>query len=217
MNWDYFFNLEKNKDYYKKLINFLDEEYINYCVNPLKENIFKAFELTTFENTKVVIIGQDPYPNIKYATGLAFSVNKDCDIPKSLLNIFKELKNDLNINIPNHGDLTKWAIQGVLLLNRVLTVRRNEANSHKNKGWEEFTLNIVKYLNDYKNNLVFLLWGNNAINLEKYIDNKKHFIIKSAHPSPLSYYRGFENSKPFSRCNNYLKSKNLNQIDFDLN
>jgi len=204
------FLLNENKKEYKiKLNNFLDNnEYI-----PSKEDIYRAFLLTPFENTKVVILGQDPYPNKEDACGLAFSAS---GIPASLRNIFKELNNDLNIDIPKTGDLTSWAKQGVLLLNTVLTTKPNESLSHKNIGWEIFSSNYIKLLNDKKDHLVFILWGNNAIKYEYLIDKSKHLIISSSHPSPLSARVSFFNSKPFSKTNNYLVKHGIKEIDWQL-
>ncbi len=214
-DWHKILNDEFKKPYYLNLKNFLQKEYDNKIIYPPKEDIFKALELTSYKDTKVIILGQDPYHEKNQAQGLAFSVNENVKIPPSLKNIYKELKNDLNCYIPNNGNLTKWAKQGVLLLNDILTVEEHKALSHKNKGWEIFTLEIIKKLNEKEKPLVFILWGNNAIKKEKYINNK-HLIIKSAHPSPLSVNKGFFNSKPFSKTNDFLIKNNLKPIDWQI-
>lgn len=184
-------------------------------VYPSYENIFRALNLTQFKDVKVVIIGQDPYHGENEANGLAFSINKEVKITPSLRNIFKELKNDLNIDRTNK-DLSSWAKQGVLLLNSILTVEKDTPLSHSNIGWQEITNYIIKYISSNKNNVVFILWGNFAKQYKEIIDNSKHLIIESAHPSPFSANRGFFNSKPFSRTNNYLKKNNQSVIDWSL-
>ena len=184
-------------------------------VYPSYENIFRALNLTQFKDVKVVIIGQDPYHGENEANGLAFSINKEVKITPSLRNIFKELKNDLNIDRTN-TDLSSWAKQGVLLLNSVLTVEKDTPLSHSNIGWQEITNYIIKYISSNKNNVVFILWGNFAKQYKEIIDSSKHLIIESAHPSPFSANRGFFNSKPFSRTNNYLKKNNQSVIDWSL-
>lgn len=214
-DWHKILNDEFKKPYYLNLKSFLQKEYDNKIIYPPKEDIFKALELTSYKDTKVIILGQDPYHEKNQAQGLAFSVNENVKIPPSLKNIYKELKNDLNCYIPNNGNLTKWAKQGILLLNDILTVEEHKALSHKNKGWEIFTLEIIKKLNEKEKPLVFILWGNNAIKKEKYINNK-HLIIKSAHPSPLSVNKGFFNSKPFSKTNDFLIKNNLKPIDWQI-
>lgn len=183
---------------------------------PPSNHIFKALQLTPFNQIKVVIIGQDPYHNKGQANGLAFSVHKDVKIPPSLRNIYKELSSDLGIPIPKHGDLTKWTTQGVLLLNSILTVKPNKPASHRNIGWEEYTDDIIKKINDEKENIVFILWGNYAQEKGKYINKEKHLIIKSPHPSPFSARNGFFGSKPFSRCNTYLKENGIEEIDWEI-
>lgn len=214
-DWEKILNEEYKKDYFKKIISFINNEYKTKTIYPPYKEIFNAFKLTSFKNTKVIILGQDPYQKPNQAMGLAFSVNKDIKIPPSLLNIYKELKEDLNI-INNTGDLTSWAKEGVLLLNTTLTVIKGKGNSHANIGWNIFTDNVIKLLNDKKEHLVFILWGNNAISKEKLIDPNKHLILKSSHPSPLSAYKGFFGSKPFSKTNNYLKKHNINKINWKL-
>ena len=184
-------------------------------VYPSYENIFRALNLTQFKDVKVVIIGQDPYHGENEANGLAFSINKEVKITPSLRNIFKELKNDLNIDRTN-TDLSSWAKQGVLLLNSVLTVEKDTPLSHSNIGWQEITNYIIKYISSNKNNVVFILWGNFAKQYKEIIDSSKRLIIESAHPSPFSANRGFFNSKPFSRTNNYLKKNNQSVIDWSL-
>ena len=169
-----------------------------------------------YEDVKVVILGQDPYHELHQANGLAFSVYPGVKIPPSLVNIYKELKDDVNTFIPNHGDLTKWAKQGVLLLNNVLTVEEGKANSHAGIGWEIFTLNIVKALNRREKPMVFILWGNNARSKKQYIDTSRHLVLESAHPSPLSAHRGFFGSKPFSKANDFLIKNNMTPIDWQI-
>jgi len=208
--------LEKQKEYYLKLKERVDEEYQNFTIYPPKNEIFNSLNATSFDNVKVVILGQDPYHEPNQANGLAFSVKKGVRIPPSLVNIYKEAHTDVGINIPNHGDLSSWAKQGVLLLNNVLTVRAHKANSHKGFGWEQFTLNVVKYLNQREKPLVFILWGKNAQEKEQFIDTSKHLIIKSVHPSPLSANGGFFGSKPFSKANEFLKRHDIKAIDWQI-
>ncbi len=215
-DWDEILGDEFDKPYYKNLRKFLDEEYKTKTIYPLPQNIYAALRLTTYKDTKVVILGQDPYHEENQAHGLSFSVNKGIDIPPSLLNIYKELNNDLNCYIPNNGYLIKWAKQGVLLLNAVLTVEAHKANSHKGKGWEELTDTIIKKLNEKDEPIVFILWGRNARDKAKYITNKKHLIIESAHPSPLSAYNGFFGSRPFSRTNDFLTKNKMLPIDWQI-
>jgi len=205
---------EFSKDYFVNLENFLKTEYENYTIYPKEENIFNALNLVKFEDVKVVIIGQDPYHEPNQAHGLSFSVEKDVNIPPSLQNIYKELQTDLGCYIPNNGNLTKWAHQGVLLLNTVLTVRRGLANSHKDKGWEEFTKCVIQLLNAREKPVVFILWGRQARDKKRIITNPNNYIIESAHPSPLSAYNGFFGSKPFSKTNNYLKAHNKKEINW---
>ena len=197
-----------------ELKNFIDNEYQNHQCFPPKDLILYA--LTNLNNTKVIIIGQDPYHNHNQAHGLAFST-LDTKIPPSLKNIFKELNTDLNIQTPSHGNLTHWHTQGVLLLNTILTVRKNEPLSHKNKGWEQYTNNIISELNNTKKNLVFILWGANAHKTEKLIDTNKHLILKSGHPSPLSANQGkWFNNKNFSKTNQYLIENMITPIDWSI-
>ena len=207
---------EFQKDYYRRLHDFVENEYEHKTIFPPKQNIFRALNLCDYEDVKVVILGQDPYHELHQANGLAFSVYPGVRIPPSFVNIYKELHNDLGMKIPNHGDLTKWAKQGVLLLNNVLTVEQGRANSHAGKGWEIFTLNIVKALNEREKPLVFILWGNNARAKKQYIDTSRHLVLESAHPSPLSASRGFFGSRPFSKANQFLKEHGIAPIDWQI-
>lgn len=202
--------------YYKDLRAFLIHEYGFCAVYPDKYDIFNALNYTAYKDVKVVILGQDPYHGPRQAHGLSFSVKPGVPAPPSLVNIYKELKDDLGCSIPNNGYLKKWADQGVLLLNTSLTVRAGEANSHRNKGWEIFTDDVIYILNKRQRPIVFILWGSNAISKEKLITNKAHYIIKSPHPSPLSAYRGFFGSKPFSKTNNFLQSIGEKTIDWQI-
>ena len=210
-NWDIILKDEYEKEYFKNLLNYINEEYNNKTVYPLKENIFKALKYTDYNDIKVVILGQDPYHGEGEAQGLSFSIPNDIRITPSLRNIFKELKNDLNIERTN-TDLTDWAKQGILLLNAILTVCKDTPLSHKDKGWEIFTDEIIKKINEREEPVVFILWGNYARSKKKLITNKNHYIIESAHPSPLSASRGFFDSKPFSKTNNILNSINKESI-----
>lgn len=215
-NWHDIIKNEFKKDYFLELNDFLISEYQTQKIYPEYQDIFNALTFTSYDNVKVVILGQDPYHGQGQAHGLSFSVNPGIPIPPSLKNIYKELHNDLNCYIPNNGYLKKWTKQGVLLLNTVLTVRENMANSHKNKGWEQFTDKIIKLLNQRQDPVVFILWGNNAQSKIKLINKTRHFIIKSAHPSPLSANRGFFCSKPFSKTNEYLLSIGKTPIDWQI-
>ena len=183
-------------------------------IYPSSKDIFRAFELTPFENVKIIILGQDPYHGSNQANGLAFSVNSEVRFPPSLLNIFKEYSTDLNLPIPTDGNLSAWAERGVLLLNSILTVESGSPGSHKDFGWEEFTNQIIKALSDKKSNLVFILWGSYAQSKKILIDSSKHFIIATPHPSPLSAHRGFFGSKPFSKTNDYLRKNKNEEIDW---
>ena len=194
----------------------LQEEKAGKVIYPPNQDIFQALNLTPLDKVKVVILGQDPYHGKNQAHGLCFSVREGVKIPPSLVNIFKELKQDLGINPPNHGCLDAWAKQGVLLLNNVLTVEDGKAGSHHLKGWEEFTDKIIELLNKKRENLVFILWGNPAQKKAERVDSTRHFIIKSPHPSTLSSYRGFFGSKPFSQTNDYLISKGIPPVDWNL-
>ena len=203
----------KNTDYFKNLLKKIEEEYATEKCFPPKEQIFRALDLTPFENVKVVIIGQDPYHNDDQANGLCFSVSEKVKTPPSLKNIFKELETDLGVE-RSKKELDDWAEQGVLLLNATLTVKAHSPNSHKDLGWEKFTNFIIKEISDQKENVVFVLWGAFAQKKAEFINSSKHFIVKSAHPSPFSVYRGFYGSKPFSKINDYLKSKNRETISW---
>jgi len=196
---------------------FLSQEYgKGKTIYPDVQNIFSCFHQTSFENVKVVILGQDPYHGPDQAHGLSFSVQKDTKIPPSLKNIFKEIKRDLLLPIPCHGDLMSWANQGVLLLNSVLTVEKSRAGSHQKKGWETFTDTAISALSAERENIAFLLWGNYAINKAQLIDETKHLVLKSPHPSPLSAHRGFIGNAHFSSANNYLKKTNQSAINWSI-
>lgn len=215
MTWDKFIKNESNKPYYQDLEAFLDQEELNHDILPPREVRLSCFYLTPYDDVRVVIIGQDPYHNYNQAHGLAFSVLND-KYPPSLKNIYKELVSDMGVDYPKTGNLTSWAKQGVLLINTVLSVRVHEPLSHKKKGWEIFTLEVVKEINKKDEMVIFILWGNHAISFSKYIDITKHKIIQSVHPSPLSARRGFFGSKPFSKTNELLISNGFNPIDWDL-
>jgi uracil-DNA glycosylase len=205
------------KDYMQKLKSFLQKEYsIGKKIFPKGSLYFNALNSTDFDKVKVVILGQDPYHGPNQAHGLCFSVPRGVDLPPSLQNIYKELQNDLGILPAKHGCLQKWADQGVLLLNSVLTVEMGKAASHQGKGWEQFTDKIVQVLNEKKQNLVFVLWGSYAQKKAAFVDRKKHFVIECVHPSPLSAYRGFLGSKPFSKINHWLTQHGQSEIDWQL-
>ena len=205
---------EFEEEYFKNLISFVKEEYSMHTVYPPGKEIFTAFDACVFDNTRVVIIGQDPYHGPGQANGLCFSVKEGMRIPPSLVNIFKEIRNDLGKPIPVSGDLKRWAEQGVLLLNATLTVRASEAGSHQKKGWEQFTDAVIRELSAQKENLVFLLWGAYAQKKGEMIDRSKHLVLMSAHPSPFSADRGFFGNKHFSQTNAFLKSKGFTEIDW---
>ena len=213
MTWEDIIDLEKQKDYYKKLKEEIDKRYETTTVFPEKQNIFKAFSLTKLDNLKVVILGQDPYHGFGQAQGLAFSTPANIKNPPSMQNILKEIQSDLGKkSICEDGDLTPWAKQGVLLLNTILTVEESKPKSHHNLGWEVFTDNIIKYISDNCEDTIFILWGSPAISKTKLIDRKKHHILTAPHPSPLSSYRGFFGCKHFSQTNDILKSLNKEAI-----
>lgn len=213
MTWEDIIDLEKQKDYYKKLKEEIDKRYETTTVFPEKQNIFKAFSLTKLDNLKVVILGQDPYHGFGQAQGLAFSTPANIKNPPSMQNILKEIQSDLGKkSICEDGDLTPWAKQGVLLLNTILTVEESKPKSHHNLGWELFTDNVIKYISDNCEDTIFILWGSPAISKTKLIDIKKHHILTAPHPSPLSSYRGFFGCKHFSQTNNILKSLNKEAI-----
>jgi len=204
-SWKKVLQREFDEEYFEDLIAFVKEEYKKGTVYPSAKFIFNAFELTPFNKVKVVILGQDPYHGVNQANGLAFSVNDNIPIPPSLVNIYKEIENDLGEKTKNkNGNLEDWARQGVLMLNATLTVRAHQAASHQNKGWEKFTDAVVKILSEQREGLVFILWGSYAQKKGNVIDGSKHMVIKSVHPSPLSAYGGFFGSKPFSQANAYL-------------
>jgi len=215
-NWSALFKEESEKDYYIKLNQFIDSEYESKIVYPSREDLFRAFHVTSYEDVKVVIIGQDPYHGKGQAHGMSFSVQKGVTIPPSLRNMYKELHADLGLAAPNHGYLMEWANEGVLLLNTVLTVRESEPNSHKGKGWEQFTDVVIKKLDERSRPVIFLLWGKHAEQKEKLITNSRHFVIKSPHPSPFSANRGFFGSRPFSKVNAVLKEMGEKEIDWQL-
>lgn len=206
---------EYSKEYYKNLSKKINTLRKTKTIYPKEEDVFNAFKYTKLKDLKVIILGQDPYHGENQAHGLAFST-LDNKTPKSLINIKKELKDDLNVNITNNNNLTNWAKQGVLLLNTVLTVEKGKPNSHKNIGWEIFTLNVLLEISKLNRPLVFILWGNHAISYEKYITNKNHLVIKSSHPSPFSARISFFGSKPFSKTNNFLIKNKIKPIDFTL-
>ncbi|AGN38338.1 uracil-DNA glycosylase [Bacillus sp. GM2] len=207
---------EFNKPYYQELREMLKREYAEHTVYPEPNDIYNALHYTSYENVKVVILGQDPYHGPGQAHGLSFSVQPGVNPPPSLKNIFIELQNDIGADIPNHGSLVSWAKQGVLLLNTVLTVRRGQANSHKGKGWEQLTDSIIDVLNKRDKPVVFILWGRHAQMKKERIDTSKHFIIQSPHPSPFSARNGFFGSRPFSRANQYLEQIGDEPIDWSL-
>lgn len=212
-SWLKFLEKEFDKTYMKKLVLFLDAQYEEKkTVYPDLQNYFKALDLVDIQDLKVVILGQDPYHGENQAHGLCFSVQKGVRFPPSLQNIFKELKTDLNIEIPENGNLTRWAEQGVLLLNSVLSVEKEKAASHQNQGWEEFTDKIISVINENCDHVVFILWGAYAQKKAAFVDRNKHLVLESAHPSPLSSYRGFFGSKPFSKANAWLRQKGKKEI-----
>ena len=211
--WDIVLKDEFNKEYFKKLGIFVKNEYKTKICYPQYKDIFNALRYTDYDEVKVVILGQDPYHGVNEAHGLSFSVRDDVKRPPSLNNIFKELESDLGI-VKTNNDLTNWAKQGVLLLNSIMSVVKDTPLSHKEIGWEIFTDNIIKLLNEREEPMVFILWGGYARSKKKLITNKNHYIVESVHPSPLSAYNGFFGSKPFSKTNNFLKSKNITPIDW---
>lgn len=215
-NWTSYLDNELSKEYIASLETFIEYEYNTKKVFPIKENIFSALNNCPFKETKVVIIGQDPYHGFNQANGLAFSVNDGVKIPPSLKNIYKELNNDLSIPISESGNLSRWTKQGVLLLNSVLTVNEGLPGSHQNRGWESLTDKIISILSDQNSNIVFLLWGKFAQSKSILIDPKKHLILQSTHPSPFSAYRGFLGCKHFSKTNDYLIKNNIKAIDWEV-
>ena len=214
--WNELLKAEFEKDYYKELRKFLKEEYSSKIIYPEMNDIFNALKLTSYNDVKVVILGQDPYHGPNQAHGLSFSVKPGVDIPPSLLNVYKELNSDLGCFIPNNGYLVRWAEQGILLLNTVLTVRAGQANSHRKKGWEIFTDKVIELLNDRNDPIVFLLWGKNAQEKASIITNKHHYILEAPHPSPFSARKGFFGCKHFSNTNNILENLGKKTIDWQI-
>jgi len=215
-DWFYYLKSVMTSPQFHSLKSFIIQEREKYTIFPPKEDIFRAFIETPFDNVKVVILGQDPYHGRGQAHGLAFSVKKGVPIPPSLQNIFIELQNDLGIEPPHHGDLTQWANRGVLLLNTVLTVREGQAHSHRGKGWELFTDEVIRTISREKNGVVFILWGRPAGEKRNLIDGSKHLILQAPHPSPLSAFRGFFGSAPFSKTNRYLESVGKTPINWKI-
>lgn len=216
-DWDEVLSDLFQSENYKKIREFLKEEYSTYTIYPSMYDIFNAFKMTPYKSIKAVILGQDPYHEPNQAHGLCFSVKDGCVPPPSLINIFKEMKSDLGLEPPKNGDLTKWAERGVLLLNTTLTVRRGAANSHSKCGWTAFTDEVIKKISAREKPVVFILWGGNARAKKPLIDTEHHFIVESAHPSPLSCYNGFFGSKPFSKTNGFLERVGEEPIDWNLN
>ena len=214
--WQALLQGEFEKPYWRTLAERVDAAYAAATVYPPREALFAAFRLTPPEAVRVVILGQDPYHNVGQAHGLCFSVKPDVEIPPSLVNIYKELHDDLGCYIPNNGYLVKWAKQGVLMLNTVLTVRAHQANSHRGIGWEEFTNAAIRVLNEQDRPIVFILWGGSAQRKKEMLNNPKHLILEAPHPSPLSAYRGFFGSKPFSQTNAFLEKNGLTPIDWQI-
>lgn len=215
-DWQEVVGEEFDKPYYRKLREFLKEQYANETVYPVKENIWTAFEHTPYKDVKVVILGQDPYHGPNQAHGLSFSVLPGVPLPPSLRNMIKELKEDVGCDLPKDGTLTKWADQGVMMLNTVLTVRKGEANSHRNQGWETFTDAVIQKLSDREKPVIFVLWGKPAQQKKRLIDLERHSVIEAPHPSPLSASRGFFGSKPYSKVNSLLQTRGEQPIDFCL-
>lgn len=213
-SWKEQLNSEFEKDYFNNLISFVQSEYTSKLIYPEEKDIFNAFDLCTFKDVKVVILGQDPYHGPNQAHGLSFSVKDGIKSPPSLRNIFKEINQDLETPIPESGDLTRWAKQGILLLNATLTVEATKAGSHQKKGWEKFTDAVIKLLSDKNENIAFILWGAYAQKKGAIIDESKHLVLKSVHPSPLSAYNGFFGNNHFSKVNEYLQSHHKAVIDW---
>ncbi|MDD5157482.1 uracil-DNA glycosylase [Sulfurimonas sp.] len=216
-DWQLILKDELDKEYFVELLSFIESEYKTKKIFPKQEDVFRAFNITAVDKVKVVVLGQDPYHGENQANGLAFSVYKGCVIPPSLRNIFKELEDDVGCAVPSYGDLTKWAEDGVLLINSVLSVVESKPNSHQNIGWEKFTDCVVRTMSIMFENIVFILWGNSSQKKASFIDENKHLVLRAPHPSPLSCYRGFFGSKPFSKTNLYLKAHNKKEIDWCIN
>lgn len=215
-NWDIVLEEEYQQPYLKNIVDFVNKIYKEKIIYPPKDRILSAFNITDYKDVKVVILGQDPYHGVGEANGLAFSVNDGIKIPPSLQNIYKELNADLGIPIPNTGNLESWAKEGVLLINSVLTVEKDKPASHKNIGWEKFTDNVIKKLNEKEEPVVFILWGNFAKSKKSLITNPKHYVIESSHPSPFSVHYGFFGSRPFSKTNEFLRKNNIKEIDWTI-
>ncbi|UGB30849.1 uracil-DNA glycosylase [Metabacillus sp. B2-18] len=215
-SWDSVLGEQFQFDYFKELLEFLREEYEQQTIFPERESIFRALNETPYDKVKAVILGQDPYHGEGQAQGLSFSVQPGVKLPPSLRNIYMELQDDINCSLPENGSLVKWAKEGVLLLNTVLTVRKGEPASHAKKGWEMFTDEIIKKLDQRNQPIVFILWGKHAQQKKQLINSSKHFVIESAHPSPFSARKGFFGSKPFSKTNDYLRSQHIEEIDWSL-
>jgi len=215
-SWREFISIEREKDYFKKLIEFVHKDSLEHTIYPPREDIFNAFKYCPLEKTRLVILGMDPYINPGQAHGLAFSVPEGIDKPPSLQNIFKELQSNLGIVIPESGCLIPWAKQGILLINSIMTVRAGQSNSHKDSGWMTFSDNVISFLNERGSPCVFLLWGSHAKSKAPLITHQRHCVLMSAHPSPLSAYKGFFGSQPFSKANRFLDESNLPPIDWSL-
>lgn len=215
-DWDIFLEKEYKKLYYQQIAIFIEKEYNNKTIYPPKEDIFNAFKYTNLSDVKVVILGQDPYHEPGQAHGLAFSTPEGNPIPRSLSNIFKEIKEEYSFDIPTNGCLTKWAKQGVFLLNTVLTVEKSNANSHSKCGWQTFTDNVIKYLNKQEQPIVFMLWGKQAEKKKELLNNPNHLVLITSHPSPFSARRGFLGCNHFKLANKFLKENNLKEIDWEL-
>ena len=213
--WQEFIDNEINQEYFQNLKSFLINEYNTKKIYPLKKDLFRCFDLTDFKDVKVVILGQDPYHQVNQAHGLCFSVNKGIKTPPSLVNIYKEINSDLGIDIPTHGDLSKWAKEGVLLLNTIMSVEDSKPMAHANKGWEIFTDRVIKKLNDDDTPKVFMLWGTPSRKKKALITNPNHLVLETVHPSPLSAYNGFFGCKHFSKANEFLKLNNRKEINWD--
>lgn len=215
-DWDDLLKYEYQKEYFKSLEEFVLQEYKTKIIYPKINEVYNAFRYTSFDNIKVVILGQDPYHGENQAEGLCFSVKKGIQKPPSLINIFKELHDDLGYDIPRNGSLVSWTKEGVLLLNAVLTVEKDKAASHKGRGWERFTDEVIKIINKKDTPVVFILWGSYARSKKELITNDKHFIIESAHPSPLSAHNGFFGSRPFSKTNNFLIEHGIKPVNWEI-
>ncbi|RED65838.1 uracil-DNA glycosylase [Cohnella lupini] len=215
-DWDSLLKEEHEKPYFIELLDRVEVQYRDHVVYPARADVYRALELTPYEKVKVVILGQDPYHGPDQAHGLSFSVRKGVKLPPSLRNIFKELQDDIGCPVPDHGFLEHWAKQGVLLLNSVLTVIEAKPNSHRKLGWEKYTDKIISLLNERETPIAFVLWGKHAQEKGRYIDGSKHLVLNSVHPSPLSAYGGFWGSKPFSKCNEFLRREGLKEIDWHI-